>query len=53
LTKSDKLSRSALERNRKTLQTQFGLESGIPMIPFSALNRSGRDELWKAIVGSL
>ncbi len=53
LTKSDKLSRSALERNRKTLQTEFGLDAGILMIPFSALNRSGRDELWKAIVGRL
>lgn len=50
LTKSDKLSRSALMRNEKLIRQGLGLSSQIPMLPFSSLNKTGRDELWKAIL---
>lgn len=53
LTKSDKLSRSALDRNGKMIRQHLQLESTVSLVPFSSLKRTGRDELWKAILARL
>ena len=48
LTKSDKLKRNALARQRQKNAQALGLE--LPMlILFSAKTRQGRDEVWEAI----
>ncbi len=49
LTKSDKLSRSRVQRAAAEIRKVFleGLE--VPVIPFSSKNGTGRDELWKEL----
>ena len=51
-TKSDKINRSALQKNlsaiRKTIAPD---ERGREIIPFSSLNRAGREELWQRLRG--
>lgn len=47
--KSDKLSRSAMARQRATLEQVFAAPGGVPFIPFSAVTGEGRKELWNVI----
>lgn len=48
LTKSDKLKKNALSRQRQKNAHALGLESPM-LILFSAKNRQGRDEVWEAV----
>jgi len=48
-TKSDKLSRSALARNRRELTAAFSEPLNRPFITFSAVTGEGRKELWNVI----
>ncbi|MBQ7064429.1 MAG: YihA family ribosome biogenesis GTP-binding protein [Firmicutes bacterium] len=48
-TKSDKLSRNQLNKSLSLIRKGLELEEKDIMIPFSALNKSGRDEIWQLI----
>lgn len=48
-TKSDKLSRAELVRQRARLGQIYGTAGSLPPIPFSAVTGEGRKELWNAI----
>ena len=48
-TKSDKIKRSQLQKQIKQIKDALQVVDGTPVIPFSALNKSGRDEIWDYI----
>ena len=48
-TKADKISRGALQKNLKVIREGLGLKKGTVMIPFSAVTKEGKDEIWKVI----
>lgn len=48
-TKSDKINRSQLQKQIKQIKDALQVVEGTPVIPFSALNKSGRDEIWEYI----
>lgn len=48
-TKSDKIQRSQLQKQIKQIKDALQVVDGTPVIPFSALNKSGRDEIWEYI----
>ena len=48
-TKSDKIKRSQLQKQIKQIKDALQVVEGTPVIPFSALNKSGRDETWEYI----
>ena len=48
-TKSDKIKRSQLRKQIKQIKDALQVVDGTPVIPFSALNKSGRDEIWEYI----
>ena len=48
--KMDKLKKSELEPNLKTIREDLGLREDIPVIPFSAEKGNGRDELVRLIL---
>lgn len=48
-TKSDKIKRSQLQKQIKQIKDALQVVDGTPVIPFSALNKSGRDESWEYI----
>lgn len=48
-TKSDKLKRSQLHKQIKQIKDTLQVVEGTPVIPFSALNKSGREEIWEYI----
>ena len=48
-TKSDKIKRSQLQKQIKQIKAALQVVDGTPVIPFSALNKSGRDEIWEYI----
>ncbi len=48
-TKSDKLSRGALARQRVKLEDSFGAAGKVPLITFSAVTNEGRKPLWNVI----
>jgi len=45
-TKSDKLSRNQIVKQTSVIRKTLGMKSGDVLIPFSAINKSGRDEIW-------
>ena len=45
-TKLDKIKRSQTEKQLKILRTGLGVKPGTKMLPFSALTKQGRDEIW-------
>lgn len=45
-TKLDKLKRSQVEKHVKMVKQGLNLEPGTPVIPFSAVTKQGRDEIW-------
>lgn len=45
-TKSDKLSRNQIVKQTSVIRKTLGLKSEDILIPFSAVNKSGRDEIW-------
>ena len=48
-TKSDKIKRSQLQKQIKQIKDALQVVDGTPVIPFSALNKSGRDEILEYI----
>ncbi len=48
--KMDKLKKSELEQNLKTIREDLELPEGTPVIPFSAEKGNGRDELVKLVL---
>lgn len=52
-TKSDKISRGQLKKHTAVIRKKLNCIEGTPIIPFSALNKSGRDEIWEYIEASM
>ena len=48
-TKADKIKTGARKKNLLTIRQTLGLAEETPLIPFSSLNRDGRDEVWEYI----
>lgn len=48
-TKADKISKGAMQKNLKILKEGLGLKKGTVVIPFSAVTKEGKDEIWKVI----
>lgn len=46
-TKLDKLKRSQVPKHVKAVRQGLGLEPGAVLIPFSAVTKQGRDEIWE------
>ena len=45
-TKLDKIKRSQVQKQLKVLRTGLGVKPGTQLLPFSALTKQGRDEIW-------
>ena len=52
-TKSDKIKRSQIQRQVAVLAKSLGVEDRSRIIPFSALDKSGRDAVWDQIEDAL
>ena len=48
-TKTDKLSKTALQNRIDELEREYFLGTDIKLLPFSSVTRDGRDELWRRI----
>ncbi|MDD4371416.1 MAG: ribosome biogenesis GTP-binding protein YihA/YsxC [Anaerostipes sp.] len=48
-TKSDKLKRSQLPKHLKEIRQELQVDKDIPIFPFSALSKQGREEIWDYI----
>lgn len=48
-TKSDKVSKNEKNRQLAVIRKKLNCVEGTPIIPFSALNKSGREEIWEYI----
>ena len=48
-TKEDKVKRSQKAKRVKEIKEALGVVAGTPVIPFSALNKNGREEIWEYI----
>lgn len=48
-TKADKIKTGARQKNLLTIRQTLGLAEETPLIPFSSLNKDGRDEVWEYI----
>lgn len=48
-TKADKIKRSQLPKNLKILKNALKVIEGVPIIPFSAVTKMGREEIWELI----
>ena len=48
-TKLDKLKRSQVQKNIKQIKVGLNVTEGTPIIPFSAVSKQGRDEIWDLI----
>ena len=48
-TKADKIKRSQLKKQLKQLEDTLKVIEGVPIIPFSAVTKQGRDEIWELI----
>lgn len=49
LTKHDKINRSQVQKHVKMVRDGLKVHAGTPMVPFSALSKQGRDEIWELI----
>lgn len=45
-TKLDKLKRSQVQKHMKMLADGLGVKPGTPILPYSALTKQGREEIW-------
>ena len=45
-TKVDKLKRSQIQKHVKMIRTGLEVVEGTPIIPYSALTKQGREEIW-------
>lgn len=48
-TKLDKIKRSQVNKQIKTIQTSLEVVPGTPIVPFSAETKQGREEIWNLI----
>lgn len=48
-TKLDKINRSQIQKNLKVITDKLDLVAGTPVIPFSAVTKQGREEIWGMI----
>jgi len=48
-TKLDKINRSQVAKNIKTIKEALNVQSGTTVIPFSATTKQGREEIWETI----
>lgn len=48
-TKADKISRNARSKNISVIEKKLGVVEGTPVVPFSAQNREGKEEIWEYI----
>lgn len=48
-TKKDKIKRSQLDRSLSMIRTALKVSADTPVIPFSALNKEGMDDIWRLI----
>ncbi len=48
-TKSDKISRQAKSKNIAAIRKALGAPEETPILPFSALNKEGKEEIWEYI----
>lgn len=48
-TKLDKINRSQRDKHLKMVRTGLGASADTRIIPFSALNKDGKEEIWKCI----
>lgn len=48
-TKLDKINRSQAAKHMKMIRTKLEVIPGTPMIPFSAVSKQGREEIWSLI----
>ena len=48
-TKLDKINRSQVQKHLKMIKNGLNVAEGTPIIPFSALTKQGRDEIWALI----
>lgn len=52
-TKSDKISRGQLQKHIAVIRKTLDCVEGTPIIPFSSLKKSGKEEVWEYIEASL
>lgn len=52
-TKSDKISRGQLQKHTAVIRKTLNCVEGTPIIPFSSLKKSGKEEVWEYIEQSL
>ena len=48
-TKADKISKGAKDKQIALIRKTLGADKETPILPFSALNRDGKEEIWKYI----
>ena len=48
-TKADKIKRSQLQKQLKLLKDTLKVIEGVPIVPFSAVTKAGRDEIWDMV----
>ncbi len=48
-TKSDKISRGLIQKHTGIIRKKLNCIEGTPIIPFSSLNKSGKEEVWEYI----
>ena len=48
-TKADKIKRSQLQKQIKVIKEGLKVKAGTKIIPFSAVSKQGRDEIWEVI----
>lgn len=52
-TKTDKLSKTALQTRLSELEEEYFKGTGITILPFSSVSRLGKDELWRVILAAV
>lgn len=50
-TKSDKITRSSINKNLNTIRKKLEMDGSDILIPYSSETHAGREELWEVIVG--
>lgn len=48
-TKKDKVKKTELDRNIAVIRKELKLLPGTPLVPFSAVTKEGRDEIWNLV----
>ena len=52
-TKSDKINRSQKDKHIKMIRTGLNTKPGTKILPYSALTKQGRDEIWECITDAM